>query len=242
MPAFASLLAASARAQGRVAQPVRRRISAAAGAAGRDRQRQPRRRTIPPTASLWRQAQRYPANRGELESVLGTRPTLLLSMSGGGRATSLIAERLGIRSVDLAYPATIAEVEATMVRVATALGDARRARRVAAAAGTAHADAPAPARRDLPRQRREQRLGGVARCAVDGARAATGSARCPAAAPRWKRSRPARPQVLLRSTYRRRPALARAALARPSAGAAIGGADGRDRRPAMDLCRPADGR
>ena len=39
----------------------------------------------------------------------------------------MIGERLGIRSVMLGYPGTIAEVEERMVRVATALGDPRRA-------------------------------------------------------------------------------------------------------------------
>jgi len=81
----------------------------------------------PADSALWRKARRFPANRRELESVIGTRPTLLLSMGGGGRATSLIAERLHIRTMTLRYPASIGEVEATMVRVATALGDARRA-------------------------------------------------------------------------------------------------------------------
>lgn len=76
---------------------------------------------------LWRQARRSPANKRELDSIVATRPTLLLSTSGGGRATSLIAERLGIRSVTLGYPASVAEVEDRMLRVATALGDPRRA-------------------------------------------------------------------------------------------------------------------
>ena len=81
----------------------------------------------PADSALWRQARRYPANRRGLESVIGTRPTLLLSMAGGGRATSLIAMRLGIRTLTLSYPASIGEVEATMGRVAAALGDPRRA-------------------------------------------------------------------------------------------------------------------
>jgi len=81
----------------------------------------------PADSVLWRQARRYPANHRGLESVIETRPTLLLSMGGGGRATALIAERLQIRTMTLHYPASIAEVEATMVRIATALGDARRA-------------------------------------------------------------------------------------------------------------------
>ncbi|MDQ3078226.1 MAG: hypothetical protein M3Q83_05215 [Pseudomonadota bacterium] len=81
----------------------------------------------PADSVLWRKAQRFPANRRELEGVIANRPTLLLSTSGGGRATSLIGGQLGIRSITLGYPASIAEVEQRMVRVATALGDVRRA-------------------------------------------------------------------------------------------------------------------
>ncbi len=76
---------------------------------------------------LWRAARRFPANRRDLDSVIAVRPTLLLSTSGGGRATSLIAARLGIRTLTLGYPDTIAAVEANMVRIATALGDPGRA-------------------------------------------------------------------------------------------------------------------
>ncbi len=81
----------------------------------------------PSDSALWRQARRYPANRRGLENVIQTRPTLLLTMGGGGRATGLIAEQLHIRTLTLAYPSSIPEVEATMVRVAAALGDVHRA-------------------------------------------------------------------------------------------------------------------
>ena len=81
----------------------------------------------PADSALWRVAQRFPANRGTLESALSSRPNLILTMGGGGRATGRIASNLGLKTVDLPFPATIAEVEANMVRVATALGDARRA-------------------------------------------------------------------------------------------------------------------
>ena len=95
----------------------------------------------PADSPLWRSARRYPANRGNLESALAGRPTLILTMGGGGRATTAIARRLGIPAVDLAYPATVADVERTMRAVASALGDARRAdgwrRRVALVRSTA---------------------------------------------------------------------------------------------------------
>ena len=81
----------------------------------------------PADSTLWRSARRHPANRGNLESALGARPNLILTMSGGGRSTPIIAERLGIRTIRLAYPATVDDVEATMLRVAKALGDPGRA-------------------------------------------------------------------------------------------------------------------
>lgn len=81
----------------------------------------------PADSPLWRSARRHPANRGNLESALAARPNLILTMSGGGRATPVIARQLGIRTITLAYPATIDDVEAAMVRVATALGAPRRA-------------------------------------------------------------------------------------------------------------------
>jgi len=81
----------------------------------------------PADSQLWRSARRHPANRGNLESALAQRPTLLLTMGGGGRATSSIARQLGIRTLKLAFPATVADVDRTMRETALALGDARRA-------------------------------------------------------------------------------------------------------------------
>ena len=81
----------------------------------------------PVESPLWRQARAYLANRGALEQVIGARPTLLLTMGGGGRSSGLLARRLGIRTIDLPYPASIANVAANMRRVAVALGDERRA-------------------------------------------------------------------------------------------------------------------
>ena len=80
----------------------------------------------PADSALWRVARRFPANRGNLESALASRPTLILTMGGGGRATGLIARNIGLKTLDLPFPATIADVEANMVRVATAFGDVGR--------------------------------------------------------------------------------------------------------------------
>ena len=80
----------------------------------------------PADSSLWRLGQRYPGNRGDLESALKTRPNLLITMGGGGRATLMVAKRMGLRTLDLPFPMTIADVSSNMDRVAAALGDPGR--------------------------------------------------------------------------------------------------------------------
>ncbi len=80
----------------------------------------------PADSSLWRLGQRFPGNRGDLESALKTRPNLLITMGGGGRATSMIARRMGLRTIDLPLPMTIADVASNMRLVAKALGDEKR--------------------------------------------------------------------------------------------------------------------
>jgi len=80
----------------------------------------------PADSSLWRLGQRYPGNRGDLESALKSRPNLLITMGGGGKSTSLIATKLGLRTLDLPFPMSIGDVAANMDRVANALGEPRR--------------------------------------------------------------------------------------------------------------------
>lgn len=81
----------------------------------------------PAESPLWRQARAYPANRGAIEQVLGQRPSQLLTMGGGGRSTGAIAARLGMKVVDLPFPASIDDVAANMRTVAGVLGDEHRA-------------------------------------------------------------------------------------------------------------------
>jgi iron complex transport system substrate-binding protein len=81
----------------------------------------------PLESSLWRQASRHHLNRGSIEDVVSLRPKLLLTMGGGGRATALLARRIGIRTLDLAPPATPADVASNLRAVAKALGDPQRA-------------------------------------------------------------------------------------------------------------------
>jgi iron complex transport system substrate-binding protein len=81
----------------------------------------------PADSSLWRIGRRYPGNLGTLESALPSRPSLLLTMGGGGRSTAMIAQKMGLKALDLPFPATIDDVAANLARVAGALGDVHRA-------------------------------------------------------------------------------------------------------------------
>lgn len=81
----------------------------------------------PADSVLWRRARGVPANRGRVEDLIGSRATLLVTMGGGAKSSGAIARRLGLATLALPYPATIADVDANMVRVARALGDGHRA-------------------------------------------------------------------------------------------------------------------
>ena len=78
-------------------------------------------------STLFRQARAYPANRGAIEQVIAQHPSLLLTMGGGGRSTGAIAAQLGMKVIALPFPASIADVAASMRTVARALGDGHRA-------------------------------------------------------------------------------------------------------------------
>lgn len=79
---------------------------------------------------LWRQARRYRRNDGSLVAVAPLRPDLVLTMGGGGRDRARIAARLGIRTLDLPYPQSIADIERGVRSVAAALGRREAGRRV----------------------------------------------------------------------------------------------------------------
>src|SRR5687767_5339732 len=70
----------------------------------------------PADSSMWQLGRRYPGNRGNLESALGTRPNLLITMGGGGRATIMIARKMGLRTLDLPFPMAVDDVAANMDR------------------------------------------------------------------------------------------------------------------------------
>src|SRR5690348_1662036 len=54
----------------------------------------------PLESPLWQAARRHRGNRGSLEDVLTLKPTLVLTMGGGGRATRLLASRLHMQALD----------------------------------------------------------------------------------------------------------------------------------------------
>ncbi len=81
---------------------------------------------------LWERARRYRRNDGSLQSVAGLRPDLILTMGGGARDRAGIAERLGIRTLDLPFPQSLDDVEAGIRVVADALGRAATGERLIA--------------------------------------------------------------------------------------------------------------
>ncbi|MCL6697476.1 hypothetical protein LZ496_01570 [Sphingomonas sp. NSE70-1] len=156
----------------------------------------------PADSSLWRLGQRYPGNRGDLESALKTRPNLLLTMGGGGRSTSVIAQRMGLKTVDLPFPMTIDDVARNLSTVAAALGEPRRAeawnRRLAGLRRTGHTEKDAiflgAGGNSVGAQSVEaewMRLAGLRQRSLPAGRASL----------ELLATRP--PQILLRSTYRR---------------------------------------
>lgn len=76
----------------------------------------------PEESPYWRQARRVAKNDGSLLSVAGLKPDLVLTMGGGARDRARIAERLGVRMLDLPYPQSIADIERSVAMVADALG------------------------------------------------------------------------------------------------------------------------
>jgi iron complex transport system substrate-binding protein len=71
---------------------------------------------------LWQRARRYGRNDGSLVSVAGLKPDLVLTMGGGARDRVRIAERLGIRTLDLPFPQSLRGIKAAIGTVAAALG------------------------------------------------------------------------------------------------------------------------
>lgn len=81
----------------------------------------------PQESPLWTLARGHHANWGSLEDVLGKHPKVVLTMGGGGRASSLIAKRLGIEAVELRPVSALRDVAWNFRAVAKALRDPKRA-------------------------------------------------------------------------------------------------------------------
>lgn len=76
----------------------------------------------PAETPLWATARRHARNDGSLVSVVAMRPDLVLTMGGGARDRGRIAERLGIRVLDLPFAASLDDLAASIRRLAAALG------------------------------------------------------------------------------------------------------------------------
>lgn len=74
---------------------------------------------------LWRQARRHRSNDGSLVSVVPMRPDLVVTMGGGARDRLRIAARLGIRTLDLPFARSLADLETSIARLSAALGRPR---------------------------------------------------------------------------------------------------------------------
>jgi iron complex transport system substrate-binding protein len=86
----------------------------------------------PAESPLWREARRHDANDGSIVSAVRRRPDLVLTMGGGFQDRAGILGRLGIRLLDLPYPASLTDVAAGVRAVGTVLGRDKRAALVAA--------------------------------------------------------------------------------------------------------------
>jgi iron complex transport system substrate-binding protein len=82
----------------------------------------------PAETVLWQKARRYRGNDGSLLSVASLKPDLVVTMGGGSRDRASIAGRLGIRILDLPYPQSFADIEASVARVSKELGQEIRGR------------------------------------------------------------------------------------------------------------------
>ena len=76
----------------------------------------------PAETPLWQRARRHRRNDGSLLSAAAMRPDLIVTMGGGARDRQRIADRLGIRMLDLPFAATLDDVAANIGGVASALG------------------------------------------------------------------------------------------------------------------------
>jgi iron complex transport system substrate-binding protein len=80
----------------------------------------------------WEKAQQHRTNDGSLLSVAAMRPDLVLTMGGGVRDRASIAGRLRVPVLDLPYPQTLNDIEASVAKVASVLGKPGRGKQIIA--------------------------------------------------------------------------------------------------------------
>ena len=78
----------------------------------------------------WQKARRHRTNDGSLLSVAGLKPDLVLTMGGGVRDRASIARRLQMRVLDIPYPLSLADIEASVAKVAAEIGQQARGRQL----------------------------------------------------------------------------------------------------------------
>lgn len=92
---------------------------------------------------FWQRARHYTKNDGSLVSVAGVKPDLVLTMGGGARDRVRIAQRLGIRTLDLPFPQSLRDIKLSIRRVAAALRRVGSGRRLIARIEELERTAPA---------------------------------------------------------------------------------------------------
>ena len=78
----------------------------------------------------WKKAVRLRTNDGSLLSVTAIKPDLVLTMGGGVRDRASIAARLGVPVLALPYPQSLKDIEASVSKVASAMGQQKRGQRI----------------------------------------------------------------------------------------------------------------
>lgn len=84
----------------------------------------------PLESPLWPAARQHHGNRGSIEDVVSRRPSVVLTMGGGGRSTALLARRLRMKAVDLSYPSTLNDVIGNVHSIANITGTTSVAQRL----------------------------------------------------------------------------------------------------------------
>jgi len=97
---------------------------------------------LPEESALWRRARRHRANDGSMLAAAAVRPSLVVTMGGGGRDQARLAAAVGARLLVLPYPTSLVDVMASVRSVGIATGNPARAEAIVAAMRAAYASRP----------------------------------------------------------------------------------------------------